>query len=315
VDKARGRELLRKADFRTLFIEELGWDRHDGTPEVTVQGEQIRLVAVAHKRGMVAYHCPFPSGAQLPDSVLRRKIGQQVAKVSLENFIIFTGARAPTHVWQWARREAGKPVAYREHTRYVLLAAIEKRMTAGAGPGDKKPYQVWREALATDPTAYQILTPHRGELHGVEALNEACQDRISKFIIDRIGTVDGITLSDNVIQVRNRPQSNPIWAYDGASRKKIKVEVFNGEIGTVQSFGFDNKLWTTVKIGCGPRLKRFAVRPVQAGPRYEPTGELARELRGSVLRCSARLSRACNGRPANPNFSLLSPGSSRLTRA
>lgn len=116
MDKARGRELLRKAHFRTLYIEELGWDRHDGTPEVTVQGKQIKLVAVAHERGMVAYHCPFPSGEQLPDSVLRRKIGQQVAKVSLENFIIFTDAPATTQVWQWARREAGKPVAYREHT-------------------------------------------------------------------------------------------------------------------------------------------------------------------------------------------------------
>jgi hypothetical protein len=129
VDKARGRELLRKADFRTLFIEELGWDRHDGTPEVTVQGKQIKLVAVAHKRGMVAYHCPFPSGEQLPDSVLRRKIGQQVAKVSLENFVIFTDARATTQVWQWARREAGKPVAYREHAYHGGLtgdALIDK---------------------------------------------------------------------------------------------------------------------------------------------------------------------------------------------
>ena len=40
----------------------------------------------------------------------------------------------------------------------------------------------------------------------------------------------------------------------------MKVEVFNGEIGTVQAFGFDSKLWTTVRTGYGPRLKRFAVQ-------------------------------------------------------
>lgn len=93
-----------------------------------------------------------------------------------------------------------------------------------------------------------------------EALNEACQDRIAKFVIDRVGTVDGITLFDKVIQTRNRPKSNPIWGYDATKREKIKVEVFNGEIGTVQAFGFDNKLWNTLKTGYGPRLKRFAVQ-------------------------------------------------------
>jgi exodeoxyribonuclease V alpha subunit len=147
-----------------------------------------------------------------------------------------------------------------ENLADVLIAAMESRMTGGVGLGEKQPYQVWRDALGTDPTLFQILTPHRGELHGVEALNEVCQGRIAKFVIERIGTVDGVTLSDKVIQVRNRPKSNPIWAYEAATRKKLKVEVFNGEIGTIQAFGFDTKLWTTVKTGYGPRLKRFAVQ-------------------------------------------------------
>lgn len=143
----------------------------------------------------------------------------------------------------------------------ILVAAVERRMTSGGGVGGRQPYQVWREALSADPTAFQILTPHRGEQHGVEALNEACQSRISKFIIDRIGAVDGISLSDKVIQIRNRPKSDPIWAYDAATRKKLKVEIFNGEIGAVQALGFESKkLWTRVKTGYGPRLRRFAVQ-------------------------------------------------------
>lgn len=148
-----------------------------------------------------------------------------------------------------------------EHLAEILISAIEARMTNGAGLGEQQPYQIWREALSADPTAFQILTPHRGELHGVEALNEVCQGRISKFIIERIGAVDGITLCDKVIQIRNRPKSDPIWAYNGATRKKLKVEVFNGEIGTVNAFGFESrKLWNRVKTGYGPRLKRFAVQ-------------------------------------------------------
>ena len=147
-----------------------------------------------------------------------------------------------------------------EHLAEILISAIEARMTNGVGLGEHQPYQIWREALRTDPTAFQILTPVRGEMHGVEALNEVCQGRISKFIIERIGAVDGITLCDKVIQIRNRPKSNAIWAYEAATRKKLKVEMFNGEIGTVQSFGFDSRLWDTVRKGYGPRLRRFAVQ-------------------------------------------------------
>jgi len=163
-----------------------------------------------------------------------------------------------------------------EQLPQVLIDAIEARMTDGAGLGIRKPYKVWREALKDEPTAFQILTPHRGELHGVEALNEVCQNRLSKFVIDRIGALDGITLADKVIQIRNRPKSNPIWAYDWGTRKNVKVEVFNGEIGLVEAFGFEGKkLWGRVASGYRRRsLKQkaqelaehaLALRPVAPG--------------------------------------------------
>lgn len=143
----------------------------------------------------------------------------------------------------------------------ILLTAVEEKMRKEvSSENTAAPYQLWRAALADDPTRFQILTPHRGELHGVEAINEACQKRISEFTINRIGAVDGITLGDKVIQFRNRPKSNPIWAYDSSKREQTKVEVYNGEIGTVQTFGFDSKIWQALKTGYGPRLKRFAVQ-------------------------------------------------------
>ncbi|EHK53641.1 ATP-dependent DNA helicase [Allomesorhizobium alhagi] len=143
----------------------------------------------------------------------------------------------------------------------LLIDAVEAKMKEPSSEEGRPPHQVWRAALEDDPTAFQILTPHRGELHGVEALNEACQTRISKGIVSKIGALDGITLTDKVIQYRNRPKSNPIWAYDASTREKRQVEVFNGEIGMVQAFGFESRdLWKTVRSGYGPRLKRFAVQ-------------------------------------------------------
>lgn len=141
----------------------------------------------------------------------------------------------------------------------ILIDAVEKKMRVTTAV-DGEPYRIWQAALKDDPTAFQILTPHRGEMHGVEAVNEACQSRIAKFVIGRVGAVDGITLNDKVIQITNRPKSNPIWGYDAATRKNVKVEVFNGEIGTVGTFGFDAKVWKTLSTGYGSRLKRFAVK-------------------------------------------------------
>ena len=54
----------------------------------------------------------------------------------------------------------------------ILIAAVEARMRGGAADFEKQPYQIWRDALGSKPTAYQVLTPHRAELHGVDAINE-----------------------------------------------------------------------------------------------------------------------------------------------
>jgi hypothetical protein len=116
VNVTRARQLLREPNFRSLFIEELGWDRQNATLDVTVQGVPVSLSAIAHKRGMVAYHCPTPNDQPLPNHAYRRKIERQVAKSAREHLIIFTDQDQSTQIWQWVKREPGKPAACREHT-------------------------------------------------------------------------------------------------------------------------------------------------------------------------------------------------------
>ena len=112
---ARARQLLRNFDVRALFIEELGWDHHSAPLEIVVLGSSITLPALAEKRGMVAYHCPAPTGQSLPDYAQRRKIEHQVAKATHEHLIVFTDPTNTTQIWQWVKREPGKPAACREH--------------------------------------------------------------------------------------------------------------------------------------------------------------------------------------------------------
>jgi hypothetical protein len=111
----RARQLLPKGDLRSLFIEELGWDRHNATLEIAIPATTHTLHALAQKRGMVAYHCPTPADQQLPDHAQRRKIEHQVAKSTHEHLIVFTDASNEIQIWQWVKREPGKPAACREH--------------------------------------------------------------------------------------------------------------------------------------------------------------------------------------------------------
>jgi hypothetical protein len=116
LDVTRTRHLLQKFDFRTLFIEELGWDHHPASLEVPVDGQTLVLTSVAQKRGMVVLLCaPFADG-RMPDYAMRRKIERHVAKSVFQHLIIYTDTDNTTQIWQWVKRETGKPAACREHT-------------------------------------------------------------------------------------------------------------------------------------------------------------------------------------------------------
>ena len=123
------RQYLKESDFQSLFIEELGWDNHNQTLNITVDETEYQLTAIAEKRGMVVFECPataadgevFPPDkggrgvTHIPDYATRRKIQKQVAKSVHEHFIIYTDIEKTTDIWQWVKREQGKPDACREH--------------------------------------------------------------------------------------------------------------------------------------------------------------------------------------------------------
>lgn len=46
---------------------------------------------------------------------VRRKVDHQVTKTAREHFVIYADKEAGQQVWQWIRREQGKPIAPRDH--------------------------------------------------------------------------------------------------------------------------------------------------------------------------------------------------------
>jgi hypothetical protein len=110
IDIPAVRACLKSFDFKTLFREHLGWDNHRAELDIPVDGTVIHLTAVAQKRGFVAFVCP-----SIPDRRTRLKVDHQITKSVREHFVIYADQTSGQQVWQWVRREQGKPLASRDH--------------------------------------------------------------------------------------------------------------------------------------------------------------------------------------------------------
>ncbi|MBZ5672598.1 MAG: Eco57I restriction-modification methylase domain-containing protein [Acidobacteriia bacterium] len=110
------RQYLRGFEFKKLFIEELGWDHYKARLDIPVEGQPFILNAVAQKRGFQVFVCESETSAHIPDHATRGKIETQATKSAHEHIVIYIDAAKTTQVWQWVKREPGKPTARREHT-------------------------------------------------------------------------------------------------------------------------------------------------------------------------------------------------------
>ncbi|MBW2663709.1 MAG: Eco57I restriction-modification methylase domain-containing protein, partial [Deltaproteobacteria bacterium] len=115
----RVRTLLRNFDFKTLFVEELGWDHYTSILDIPVDGQNFALGAIAEKRGVVVFVCGLANNGSMPDYSIRRNIERQVTKSHHEHLIIYLNADKTGQVWQWVKRQPGKPAQCREHTYYA----------------------------------------------------------------------------------------------------------------------------------------------------------------------------------------------------
>ncbi|MBI2856756.1 MAG: SAM-dependent methyltransferase, partial [Chloroflexi bacterium] len=115
VDVEQLRRHLQAFDLPRLLVEDLGWNRYPARPvSVQVEGSTYTLEPAAEKKGFAVYVCgPGPDGL-VPPYPVRRKIERQAAKVAYEHMIIFADGPRTMQVWQWVKREGGKPAACRE---------------------------------------------------------------------------------------------------------------------------------------------------------------------------------------------------------
>jgi hypothetical protein len=109
-------KLIDEGDFRSLFVEELGWDRPTLKPFVAEVDEQrFELTEVAGFSGIRVWVCNA-----LPDQRVQRAIDAQVRKISEARLLIFTDGTSQE--WRWLQSPdangAGQP-RLTTHRHYV----------------------------------------------------------------------------------------------------------------------------------------------------------------------------------------------------
>jgi hypothetical protein len=106
------KEHVQGFDFKGLF-NELGWDHLRLTSfSLTVENTVFTFQPVAQKRGFQVFEVTT-SGRSLPSHALRMKLERELGKTAYEHLIVFVDEAKTRQLWQWTRREQGKPLALR----------------------------------------------------------------------------------------------------------------------------------------------------------------------------------------------------------
>ncbi len=112
----RRRARLQAFDFVGLLVEELGWNHHGGSPiDVQIKERVYPATPIAEKAGFVVWRCDAEDG-RIPAHSIRRQIERQITQYAFEHLIVFVDDAKQEQVWQWVKREQGKPDASREYT-------------------------------------------------------------------------------------------------------------------------------------------------------------------------------------------------------
>jgi Eco57I restriction-modification methylase len=131
------RQCLRDFNFKTLFVEELGWDILNEHPLVIpVDGTTYVLRPLVEKRGVRVFVCEPNAEGRIPADGVLRKIEHEVIRSAYEHFIIYVDAAREHQVWLWVKREQGKRLASRMHRYHrgqsgELLAQKLERLAIG----------------------------------------------------------------------------------------------------------------------------------------------------------------------------------------
>jgi hypothetical protein len=109
LDITRVRNLLQEFDFKSIFIEELGWSQpaQIKTSAIVVDNNEYEIRQVAQLSGVVVFEIKAKDG-RIPDAKKRTAIHKEISKHHHENLLIFLDGVRTQSLWYWVKRENKK---------------------------------------------------------------------------------------------------------------------------------------------------------------------------------------------------------------
>lgn len=93
-------QYLKDADFRTLFIEEMGWNKYNASiadvPTMFVEEKAFNLKTIAHRNGFQVLVCNVP---ELPSNTVCKKLDTKLRKAANDYICIFVIPGTEHHQW------------------------------------------------------------------------------------------------------------------------------------------------------------------------------------------------------------------------
>ena len=174
----------------------------------------------------------------------------------------------------------------------VMMRDMQEYTQMDMSAKDATPDKLWQQMIRDEdgsgnPEIIQVISPYRGEFYGTGSLNLLMQKTFNGQWSSK--KLDGIGYFDKVIQFRNRPQSDPAYAYQDSSRKNIKSEIYNGEIGITTIHGLDRyakegKKPKYIWQGSIDRLQVFFSGKTRKGLRYNYGKDLGQDIDGRWIK-------------------------------
>lgn len=108
-------QYLKEADFRTLFIEEMGWNKYSTTladiPAIIIEGKEFNIKTIAHRNGYQILLCNVK---ELPTNSLCKKLDTKLRRAAQDYICIFVVPGTEHHLW-------AAPVKTNEKRDIVLI--------------------------------------------------------------------------------------------------------------------------------------------------------------------------------------------------
>lgn len=109
------RNYLQCFDFKTLFIEELGWTKPTNKNAVSFNTKAgiFSRKAISELSGAIVYEITTSEG-NIPNPKIRNIISAEIQKISFEHILIFIDNNRTQSIWRWLKKQDKKTLA-REH--------------------------------------------------------------------------------------------------------------------------------------------------------------------------------------------------------